>query len=107
MFLWPKEIVGSLTDPFASMATSFTSSFEAFIRIKGVARLNLGGMDSTLDEEIIIHFNNDNCSVVKEKLIGTRNIILLPYLQQANSKDFFRSDLITYMPKLNKVDNYI
>ena len=83
MFSWPKEIVG-LIDPFVSMETS--SSSEALIRIEGVPKLNIEGMGLIVDKEIIVHFNDDNHLVVKEKPVDTRNIVLLPYPQLFNSK---------------------
>ena len=94
MFLWPKEIIGSLTNPFISMANSFSSSSES-LRPIVKDRLNIrGSVRPPIEKEAIVYFNNDNQPI-------TRNIFFLPYPKMANFKETKQGDQVAYMPKLN------
>ena len=59
-----------------------------------------------VDKEIAIHFNCDNCLVVKEKSFDTR-ITLFNYPQLVHSRNFSRSDQVANMPELNWIDSDI
>ena len=89
------------------MATSSTSFFKALVRIKDATKLNIGGMGLTINKEIIIHFNDNNCSIVKERPIDIRNIALLNYPQRIHFRNIFKGNQATDLPELDWINNDI
>ena len=72
MFPWPKEIKGALTNPFASMITSSSLSLGPTIGNEVVPSLNIHGLASNMDKEIVIHFNNVRQPIMVDKKVYIR-----------------------------------